>query len=46
MITCEFYFLNDPQRNSHLHGAHKEMEELPPVSEKVMKGDAISHQAT
>jgi hypothetical protein len=46
VITCEFYFLDQPQRNRDLHGAHKEMKELPPISEKAIKGDAISHQAT
>jgi len=45
VITCEFYFLDQPQRNPNVQGAHKEMEELPPISEKAIKGDAISHQA-
>jgi hypothetical protein len=45
IITCGLYFLNNPQQNPHLHGAHKELEELPTVSEKAIKGDALSHQA-
>jgi len=44
IITCEFYFLNNPRRNPHLHGAQKDIEELPSVSEKAIKGDALSHQ--
>jgi hypothetical protein len=45
MITCGFYFLNNPQKTVHLRGENKEMDELPPVSEKAIKGDALSHQA-
>lgn len=44
IITCEFYFLNNPRRNSHLHGAQKDIEALQTVSEKAIKGDALSHQ--
>ncbi|KAF2833541.1 hypothetical protein CC86DRAFT_415385 [Ophiobolus disseminans] len=44
IITCEFYFLNNPRRNTHLHGAQKDIEELHSVSEKAIKGDALSHQ--
>jgi hypothetical protein len=45
IITCGFHFLNNPQHNPHLHSAHKELEKLPTVSEKAIKGDALSHQA-
>jgi hypothetical protein len=45
-ITCTFYFLNNPIRNRYLRGAHKDMCGLPSVSEKAVKGDALSHQAT
>lgn len=45
IITCEFYFLDNPTRNKNLRGMRKDIETLPPISEKAIKGDALSHQA-
>ncbi|KAF2025119.1 hypothetical protein EK21DRAFT_93521 [Setomelanomma holmii] len=45
IITSELYFLNSPQHNPRLNGAHREMEKLPPVTEKTIKANALSHQA-
>ncbi|KAH7084824.1 hypothetical protein BKA63DRAFT_573833 [Paraphoma chrysanthemicola] len=45
IITCEFYFLDKPKRNKNLRGVRKDIEALPPVSEKAMKGDSLSHHA-
>lgn len=44
IITCEFYFLNNPRRNTGVYGAQKDVEALKSVSEKAIKGDALSHQ--
>lgn len=44
VITCEFYFLNNPRPNPHLYGTQKDIEELDVISEKAIKGDALSHQ--
>ncbi|KAF1921827.1 hypothetical protein BDU57DRAFT_563962 [Ampelomyces quisqualis] len=46
VITCGFYFLENSRRSRCFLDARKEMEVLPPVSEKVVKGDALSHQTT
>lgn len=45
IITCEFYFLRNTQRNLHGYGERKEIEELGSLSEKAVKGDALSYQA-
>ncbi|OAK95675.1 hypothetical protein IQ06DRAFT_329081 [Phaeosphaeriaceae sp. SRC1lsM3a] len=46
IISCGFYFLNDPQRSEGHHNARQGIEELPSIDEKALKGDALSHQAT
>jgi hypothetical protein len=45
-ITCDFYFLENLRANRSLCGLREEMETLPSVSEKDVKGDALTHQAT
>jgi hypothetical protein len=45
IITCEFYFLNNPQRNPEMHFAQRELEKLEMVNEKAIKGESLSHQA-
>jgi hypothetical protein len=45
IISCSFYFLDNPKPNRRLRGARKAMNELPTVDEKAVKGDALSHQA-
>ncbi|KAH3970147.1 hypothetical protein HBI25_050640 [Parastagonospora nodorum] len=45
IITCGFYFLNNPKHNTNLLGVHKKLDVLPPISEKSIKGEALSHQA-
>jgi hypothetical protein len=45
IITCELYFLNNPQRNPEIHFAQKELEKLETVNEKAIKGESLSHHA-
>jgi hypothetical protein len=44
VITCEFYFLNNPQRHPEIHFAQKGLEKLGTVDEKAVKGESLSHQ--
>jgi hypothetical protein len=45
IITCNFYFLDNAQRNPEIHFAQQELEKLDTVNEKLVKGDSLSHQA-
>lgn len=46
IISVGFYFLDAPQRNYSPQKPGRCMEALPPIDEKALKGDALSHQAT
>ncbi|KAH7389621.1 hypothetical protein DE146DRAFT_738910 [Phaeosphaeria sp. MPI-PUGE-AT-0046c] len=45
IITCGFYFLDSPQPSYRHHKARHGVEVSPPIDEKALKGDALSHQA-
>lgn len=45
LITCSFYFLEKPSRKSDVEVSRKTLPQLGPVSEKDVKGEALSHQA-
>jgi hypothetical protein len=46
VIACGFHFLENPRRNRCFLSSRKRMGVLPPVSEKDVKGEALSHQTT
>ncbi|KAL5120469.1 hypothetical protein ACEQ8H_001487 [Pleosporales sp. CAS-2024a] len=45
VITCEFRFIDKVGKKLPKHCTNKNMPKLPPLSEKEMKGNALSHQA-
>ena len=45
IISCGFYFLDSANRSKSTHKPRRGMETLPPIDEKALKGDALSHQA-
>lgn len=47
IITCEFYFLENAQKNPERRCVDgKKLEVVDGVDEKAVKGEALSHQAT